>query len=210
MFWLYFFKEKENAIFNKVYPKEEYIKLKEEIIKQMNKTPYIDKAGRIYKYGEFFPIEISPWAYNETVAQEISPLTEIEAKKNGYEWREQTVKNFEITIPTEKIPDTIDEVSEEILKEVLGCKHKGDCDHQCNTAFRLANYELAFYKKNKIPLPILCPNCRYYERLSQLPALKLWHRKCMKEGCQNEFETSYAPDRPEIVYCERCYQQEVY
>ncbi len=32
----------------------------------------------------------------------------------------------------------------------------------------------------------------------------------MKEGCQNEFETSYAPDRPEIVYCERCYQQEVY
>jgi len=26
----------------------------------------------------------------------------------------------------------------------------------------------------------------------------------------NEFETAYAPDRPEIVYCEKCYQQEVY
>ncbi len=27
--------------------------------------------------------------------------------------------------------------------------------------------------------------------------------------CPNEFETSYAPDRPEIVYCEQCYQSEV-
>jgi hypothetical protein len=28
--------------------------------------------------------------------------------------------------------------------------------------------------------------------------------------CNVEFETSYAPDRSEIVYCEKCYQQEVY
>jgi len=28
--------------------------------------------------------------------------------------------------------------------------------------------------------------------------------------CEIEFETSYAPERPEIVYCEKCYQQEVY
>ncbi|MES2023631.1 MAG: hypothetical protein V4439_03025 [Patescibacteria group bacterium] len=28
--------------------------------------------------------------------------------------------------------------------------------------------------------------------------------------CNVEFETSYAPERPEIVYCEKCYQQEVY
>lgn len=32
----------------------------------------------------------------------------------------------------------------------------------------------------------------------------------MKKGCQNEFETSYSPDRPEIIYCEKCYQQEIY
>ena len=31
----------------------------------------------------------------------------------------------------------------------------------------------------------------------------------MKPGCKNEFETSYAPDRPEIVYCEQCYNEEV-
>jgi len=32
----------------------------------------------------------------------------------------------------------------------------------------------------------------------------------MKEGCNNEFETSYAPDKLEIIYCEKCYQREVY
>lgn len=29
------------------------------------------------------------------------------------------------------------------------------------------------------------------------------------QSCPNEFETSFAPDRPEIVYCEECYQAEV-
>ena len=53
-------------------------------------------------------------------------------------------------------------------------------------------------------------SCRYYERFLKLLPPKLWHRKCMKEGCLNEFETSYAPNRQEIIYCEKCYQQEVY
>jgi hypothetical protein len=30
-----------------------------------------------------------------------------------------------------------------------------------------------------------------------------------EEVCPNEFETSYSPDRPEIVYCESCYNTEV-
>jgi hypothetical protein len=216
----------ENVILNKTYSKEEYLKLRSKIIEQMNSLPYIDKAGRIYKYGEFFPIELSPSAYNETLAQDFYPITKKEAEENGYPWREPDAKNFNITISVEKISDNIDEVDDKILDEVLGCKHKGECSHQCNTAFRLTNYELAFYKKHEIPLPILCPNCRYYERFKVMPALKLWHRSCMCDGstsspqakdhfhgkrkCEIEFETSYAPERPEIVYCEKCYQQEIY
>ena len=78
-----------------------------------------------------------------------------------------------------------------------------------------------FYKKMDVPVPLFCPECRHVTRLKKRGPNKLWHRKCMKEECQNEFETSYAPDpryaegsgearRPEIVYCEKCYQQEVY
>jgi hypothetical protein len=212
-------RKKENAIFNKVYSKESFDMLRIKIIEQMNINPFTDKGGRIYKYGEFFPIEFSPWAYNETTAQEFAPITKEEAEKNGYSWREPDAKNFKITMPVEKIPDNIDKVNDEILKEVLECAHKGECNHQCNTAFRITNYELAFYKKHDIPLPIFCPNCRYYERFKVMPDLKLWHRQCMcdkenhfhgEEKCAVEFETSYAPDRPEIIYCERCYQQEIY
>ncbi len=29
------------------------------------------------------------------------------------------------------------------------------------------------------------------------------------QSCSNEFETSYVPDRKEIVYCEQCYNAEV-
>jgi hypothetical protein len=34
------------------------------------------------------------------------------------------------------------------------------------------------------------------------------HHK-MTEHCPNEFETTYAPERPEIVYCGECYIKEV-
>jgi hypothetical protein len=208
----------ENAIFNKVYSKEEYKKLRERIIKLMNEIPYVDKKGRVYKYGEFFPIEISPWSYNETLAQEFFPLNKDETAKNGYAWREPDTKNFNITILVDKIYDNIDDVNEHILKEVLECAHKGKCNHQCGIAFRITDYEFKFYKKHNIPLPIFCPNCRHYERYKVMPSLKLWKRKCMCDkrnhshgkNCPTEFETAYAPDRPEKVYCESCYNKEIY
>ncbi len=202
-------RNKENAIFNQSYSKEEFAKLREKIIKEMSSNPYFDKAGRKYEYGEFFPIEMSPWAYNETPAQEFFPLTKGEAEKNGYVWRDTEKRNFEITMSTDKIPDNIDDVSEAILKEVLSCAHSGKCSEQCTEAFRITDYELKFYKKHNIPLPIFCPNCRYYTRLAVMPGLKLYKRVCMK--CNKiEFETAYAPDRPEKIYCESCYNKEVY
>ena len=79
----------------------------------------------------------------------------------------------------------------------------------CTEAFRIIPQELAFYRRMNLPLPRLCPNCRHYQRLKQRNPLKLWKRQCQAPGCANTFETSYAPDRPEIVYCEACYLKEV-
>jgi len=33
------------------------------------------------------------------------------------------------------------------------------------------------------------------------------HTEHYSKHCQNEFETSYSPDRPEVVYCESCYNR---
>ncbi|MEI6280662.1 MAG: hypothetical protein WCP17_01540, partial [bacterium] len=104
----------------------------------------------------------------------------------------------------------IKDVDESIINKVISCEHEGKCNDQCTKAFKVIEAEFAFYKNYKIPIPKLCPSCRHYIRFNQKNPLKLWHRKCMKEGCENEFETSYAPERPEIVYCEKCYQAEVY
>jgi hypothetical protein len=109
-------------------------------------------------------------------------------------------------------------VDDSILQETIGCQHEGKCTHQCTTAFKIIGEELSFYRRMNLPLPRLCPNCRHYERLAQRNPLRLWHRGCMCDKathqhgtghCSNEFETSYAPERKEIVYCEQCYNAEV-
>ena len=203
-------RNKSYCILNKQYTKEQYEELVPKIIKHMNDMPYIDKKGRVYKYGEFFPSELSPFAYNETIAQEYFPLTKEQAIKQGYRWKDKEERNYTIDIKNEDIPDNIKDVNTDILGKVIECEHKGTCNHQCTQAFKIIPEELQFYQRMNLPIPHLCPNCRHYERLAQRNPMKLWHRTCMKEGCNNEFETSYSPDRPEIVYCESCYQKEVY
>ncbi|MCX6720679.1 MAG: hypothetical protein NTW11_02655 [Candidatus Staskawiczbacteria bacterium] len=202
-------RNKQYCILNKRYTKEEYEALVPKIIAHMNEMPYIDKKGCVYKYGEFFPTEMSPTAYNESFAQDFFPLTKKEVEEQGFVWREQKNKEFNATKSSPELPDYIKDVDDSILKEVISCPHAGKCEHECNGVFKITKQELQFYKKLNIPLPQTCQNCRHYARFAWRNPPKLWHRSCMRPGCTNEFETSYAPDRPEIVYCESCYQQEV-
>jgi len=211
-------RSKQFCILNKQYSKEEYEKLIDKIKKDMDANPYIDKKGRTYKFGEFFPPELSPFYYNETIAQDYYPLEKKDADKYGFQWKEKENKNYNIEIKTGNLPDHIKDVSDEIIGKVIECAHKGLCEEQCTEAFKIREDDLRFYRSNSLPLPRLCPNCRHYQRLKQRNPPKLWHRQCMcekenhehKGKCENEFETSYAPERSEIIYCEKCYQQEVY
>jgi hypothetical protein len=200
----------EYYILNKKYTKEKYEELLLKIINHMNTMPYVDQKGRVYKYGEFFPIDLCPFAYNETIAEEYYPLSETEAKNYGFKWKEREKRDYKIKIKAEDLPDHIKDVDEFIIGKVIGCLHGGGCAEQCTEAFKIIPEELQFYKRNNLALPRLCPNCRHFQRLKKRNPLKLWHRKCMKEGCENEFETSYAPEHSETIYCEKCYQQEVY
>ena len=203
-------KKTSYCILNKQYTKEEYEKFVPKIIEHMNTMPYIDAKGRVYKYGEFFPVEFSLYYLNETIAFDLYSPTKDKAIDEGYVWKVPDPKEYQISIEVKDLPDSISDVVDDITAEIIGCAHGQNCEHQCTKGFRILPDDLAFYRKHKLPLPRLCVNCRHYERLAKREPAKLWHRKCMKDGCTNEFETSYAPDRPEKVYCERCYQQEVY
>ncbi len=195
----------------------------------MNEIPYLDKKGRIYKYGEFFPIELSPFAYNETLAQEFFVKSVKEAKEDGYSWTNDADKNYVPTKRTNDLPNRIEEVSDEIVNEIVECEHQGKCNDRCATAFRITEKELQFYRRMKIPLPRLCPNCRHFKRLEQRTLLQTVHKNCQCAGnnsdggiynntvehphgdkpCSNEFETNYTSDT-DIIYCENCYKKEVY
>lgn len=222
-------RKKEYCILNKEYSKEAYETILPKIIEHMNEAPYTDSQGRVHRYGEFFPGELSPFAYNETIAQEYFPLTKDNAAQNGYKWKEAENKEYEITLRSETLPDHIKDVEDAIVQEVIGCAHEGRCTHQCATAFKIIPQELEFYRKYRIALPRLCPNCRHYGRLAKRTPFKLWKRKCQCAGtysermlyrnagkhehgmapCNKEFETAYSPDRSETVYCEQCYLSEV-
>lgn len=212
-------RKKSYCILNKQYTKEEYEKLLPKIIEHMSDMPYSDTRGIIYKYREFFPSDLSPFAYNETIAQEYFPLTKDEALKQGYSWQDEEVRNYKIDIENKDIPDNIQDVTEDIINKVIACGHGGKCKDQCTEAFKIIPEEFKFYKRMTLPLPRLCPNCRHYARINLRNPLKLWERICMcdkenhfhgQEKCEVEFKTTYAPEKPEIVYCEKCYQQEIY
>jgi hypothetical protein len=216
-------------IFNKQYAENEYKEFVEKIKKHMNEIPYVDKKGRKYGYGEFYPIEISPHAYNETLAHEFFPLTKEKIESQGFPWREPIEKKYQVTLKASDVPEGISSTTDTILKEVIECAHEGKCADQCTKAFRIIPEELEMYRAAKIPLPTLCPNCRHFDRLKHRNPLKLWPRTCQCAGvasdggeysnsvdhshgnnhCPNEFETSYAPERSEIVYCKQCYDTEV-
>jgi hypothetical protein len=197
------------CILNKQYTKEQYQELIPRIINYMETNPYLDKRGIKYTYGEFFPCDMSPYSYNETAALDYYPLLREDAIARGYGWikRDRTDLN---AMDSLTLPDDINDISEDILDQVISCPNNGREDLRCTSFFKIVNNELAFYKNKKLPVPRYCPNCRHYQRLKYRNPIVLYHRKCMKKGCENEFETSYAPERPEIVYCEKCYQQEVY
>jgi len=194
-------KRKKYCILNKQYAKEEYFKLKKRIIADIKKNPWKSKAGHIYTYGEFLPPELSPYSYNETIAYEYNPLLKDEIEKSGYNWYEIPKSKYDITFKTELLPETFLETSENIKNEVIQCS-------TCDKGYNISQVEFELLKSFNQPVPHSCPNCRHKRRFNRTNKPELYDRNCDK--CDIEIKTPYSPDRPEIVYCVKCYQQEVY
>ncbi|HLP86598.1 MAG TPA: hypothetical protein VK153_01855 [Candidatus Paceibacterota bacterium] len=192
-------KNKEYCILNKQYTKEEYEKLKQIIIENIKRNPYIDKRGRTWTYGEFLPLELSPFAYNETLAIQFFPKTKEEILEKGFDWYEKKDNQYTITMKAENLPDTLSETDDSVLDEIISCA-------TCGKAYKFVSEELNLMRKLGMPLPHSCFNCRQQLRFSHTNLPKLYNRNCDK--CGIKVRTSYAPDRPEVIYCENCYQQE--
>jgi hypothetical protein len=184
----------EHTILNKKYSKEEYEELAPRIIEHMKSNS---------EWGEFFPMSLSLFGYNETKAQEDFPLTQQQAHRQNTNWSnyQRPEANPEKIIQAAQLPTEISQIPDDVLSWAIQCE-------QTQKPFMITKPELTFYRQYNIPIPYLHPDERYLERRKKRNPQQLWSRTCNQ--CRVAIMTSYAPNRPEKVLCEQCYQAKVY
>ena len=142
-------KSAEYCILNKKYSKEEYEMLLPKLIEHMRKTG---------EWGNYFPKEMIPFAYNESIVNEYFPLTKEEAIQKGYRWEDD-------------IPRT--KGQEAIKNDVLKC-------NTCGYNYKLTSQEITFYKRIGVGIPIDCFYCRHERRMKSRNVRILWPGVCAK------------------------------
>jgi hypothetical protein len=173
------------CIFNKQYDEAEYFVLKNKIIEHMKATG---------EWGEFFPAQYSPFPYNDSLAQDYYPLAESVALTQKLRWTKTIDLELEKPLISTgslfQIPETIDEVDENILQQVLICK-------KTNRKYKIQSAELSFYKQMKIPLPTQHYNARHQARYRLRNKRNLYQRPCSKTG--QLLWTTYEKNRAEPI-----------
>ncbi len=181
---------KEYCILNKQYTKEEYERLVPKIIEHMKRTG---------EWGEFFPVELSDQCYNETIAQEDQPLSKEEVLRRGWKWRDKDDKEY--SPATAQIPEDSRNAEISICQEVFACEG-------CGKNYKLIEQEFKLYKTLGVPMPRHCFHCRHQSRFALRNPRMFFDRQCDK--CQISINTTYSPERPEMVYCEACYLESMH
>ncbi len=178
-------RHKQHYIFNKQYAPDAYRVLRRQIAAEMLARG---------EWGEFFPPEASPYLYNETAAHEYYPLAEEQARCRGFGWQSPDARDY--SEQTCELPDSIADAGDKLCSAVMRCT-------SCTRNYRLALAELSFYRRMTIPVPEHCPECRHAARMKLLNPVLVWERCCA--NCASPIVSSYAPSRPERVFCEQCY-----
>ena len=165
------------------------------------------------EWGHMFPMDSSCFAYNDTVAQEYFPLKKEQAQNMGLDWNDETDQKYKGNdgMPGNKLPDLISSVSDDILNKIIICEKSG-------RGYKITKQELAYYQEQNLPLPHLHPEERHKARMDQRNPRQMWSRQCdctksdhdHSGRCSDKFETTYSPEKKELVYCISCYNKEIY
>jgi hypothetical protein len=126
------------------------------------------------------------------------PLTRQQATDLGLTWddTEQPAPNVQKVISADRLPDDIRDIPDDVLEWAVQCA-------VTKRPFRITKRELQFYRQQAIPLPRRSPDQRHMDRFCRRNPRTFWERHCAK--CHKDIRTTYAPNRPETVYCEECY-----
>lgn len=223
-------RQKKYCILNKEYNKEDWEK---------NAKMIIEESIQNNRRWEFLDPDLSPFPYNDTVANEHYPVKVVKypnweekivnpngiatveilepnkfiseaiinfwwAEKIKTKWRteetEINVPENAQTINSQDLPD-ISNAWDDILNKVIVCEVSG-------RPFKLQKKELEFYRKHNLPIPRKHYDIRHEERLAKVPKRDLILRNCDK--CGVEMISIYPQNSKYKVYCELCYNKEIY
>ena len=182
-------KKKKYCILNTQYSKEEYDNLKDQIIADMRKRG---------EYGQFLPYSMSPGPFNFSTSALYFPEAKKEEILNlgGY-WDDPDESHIE-GITTDKLPDDIKDVSDDIITKALICPESG-------WRFNIAQNELSFYRANNIPLPRIHFDIRIKKVLKYLTVLSSYPYPCFY--CKKNINAYYPPEWGyHKIACEDCYK----
>ncbi|MDD5770397.1 MAG: hypothetical protein PHE25_05500 [Candidatus Gracilibacteria bacterium] len=141
-------KNKSFCILNKQYSKEEWYELANKIFSQM------DKDGIL---GDFFPGELNPFYFNDTMAYLIDDsFTKEEVEKEGYMWRDEKIKV--------DIPENAEIVEMKNLSSFQGFDSNGNwfinpeimkkvIQDENGNIYKIVPMEYEFLMKHGLPLP---------------------------------------------------------
>lgn len=184
-------RKKEYCILNKKYSPGAYEEMVAKIITHMQKTG---------EWGEFFPMDFSTFAYNETVANEYFPLSKEQVLERGWSWIDDDSEKL-YKGPVYEIADNVQDVDKDICKEILKCEATGK-------PYKIIPQELSYCKLFGVPVPRVSHRERHRRRMNLRNGWELWPRDCYK--CKKNIYSTYKPGRPEPVYCGECYKEEIY
>jgi hypothetical protein len=108
-------------------------------------------------------------------------------------------------IEAKELPDRIDELTPDMEVRIL--KWAIICEESWRP-YRIVKAEMEYYKRWWIPLPRKHPDIRHKERMRKRPWRQLYLRICDK--CWKEIISVYPEWTSFKVYCEECYNKEMY
>ena len=177
------------CILNKRYSKEKYLDLRFRLVSHMQSNG---------EWGEFFPSELSPFPYNESIVNEYMPITEAEARRRGLRW--ETRPSYEAPpAGSSSVPERITEATDETLREVFYCQatHK---------PYKVIAAEIEFCRRMGLPLSPLCPDERHLRRMALRASRELAQVRC--SNCDVELETAHVPPYAGKVFCAKCCEKQ--
>ena len=225
--WL---RNKQYCILNKQYTKEKYEELVPRIIEHMSSPQPSPEGENILgtdssslkeraiggevEWGEFFPASMSPFGYNETVANEYYPLSREEVLWETSFWKEvprYEAEDFQKW--NRENPQSLRDSSFQkwalfnwsdyeapfpTVEKIIPASKLPDTIEwipndiltwaiECEVSgrpFRIIKQELEFYRKHNLPIPRRHPDVRHMDRMKMRNPRKLFERFCDCPNCE--------------------------